>query len=254
MRPSGLFAIDFMKANAQTGADFSVIIAAYNESAVITQTIMRVQRVWPEAFVIVVDDGSIDDTPEMVKRLESARLLLHSYKPNRGKGFAIARGVELAQTRFSLQLDADCQFPPEEMPALAAPLLENESRVVFCSRYCAGASREEGSVSPGKRLASVLASGLVSLLTGRRLTDVFGGFKAWETRFVQEMQLKEPGFGYEAEIAIKAAFLGEVVKEIPISYAARTGGESKIRFSRDLITVPRSIFKVWLLCIWRRYF
>ena len=232
--------------NTQTGAGFTVIIAAYNEAAVIAKTIVRAHQVWPEARIIVVDDGSTDDMCEAVKNSKIPGLRLHSYQPNRGKGFAIARGIELVETPFSLQLDADSQFPPEAMPALAAPLVDHKARLVFCSRYCAGGSIEPGSVSRAKRLASKMASRLVSLLVRQTLTDVFAGFKAWETGFVQSLAISEPGFGYEAELAIKAAQRGEIITEIPIAYAARQGGESKIRFSRDLITVPLSIIKVWL--------
>jgi glycosyltransferase involved in cell wall biosynthesis len=232
--------------NTQTGAGFTVIIAAYNESAVIAKTIARAHQVWPDAQIIVVDDGSTDDTCAAVKNINVPYLRLHSYQPNRGKGFAIARGIELVETPCSLQLDADCQFPPEAMPALAAPLADGQSHLVFCSRYCAGGSIESGSVSGAKRLASKTASRLVSLLTGQTLTDVFAGFKAWDTAFARGLALSEPGFGYEAELAIKAAGKGETITEIPITYAARLGGESKIRFSRDLITVPLSIIRVWL--------
>ena len=138
------------------------------------------------------------------------------------------------------------------MPVLAAPLLNGKARVVFCSRYCAGATREEGSISTAKRLASLLASSLVSVMIRQRLTDVFAGFKCWDTDFVQSLGLAEAGFGYEAELAIKAACRGGTIVEIPISYAARRVGESKIVLSRDLITVPFSILRVWLVTLWKR--
>ena len=238
----------------KTGRGFSIIIAAYNEEAVIVQTLDRTHGVWPEAKIIVVNDGSRDQTAEIVRNMMTSNpwLILHSYKVNHGKGFAISRGIDLAETRYSLQLDADCQFPPEDMPALVAPLLDGSARIVFCSRYCDGASRESGSVTFSKRLASLVASGLVSLLSGRRLTDVFAGFKAWDTEFAQSMGLTEAGFGYEAELAIKASRLGEPVPEIPIAYASRRAGESKISFGRDLVTVPVSILKVWLASLWKK--
>ena len=138
------------------------------------------------------------------------------------------------------------------MPVLAAPLLNGKAQVVFCSRYCAGATREAGSISLAKRLASLLASGFVSLVIRQRLTDVFAGFKCWETAFVQSLGLAEAGFGYEAELAIKAVRRGGAIFEIPISYAARRVGESKIVFSRDLITVPLSILRVWLVTFWKK--
>jgi glycosyltransferase involved in cell wall biosynthesis len=241
-----------MTANGQTGAGFSVIIPVYNEAEVIAQTIARTHQVWPEACIIVVDDGSTDSTADLVKTLDVPHLVLHRYRANRGKGFAVSRGIDLAETPFTLQLDADGQFPPEAMPRLAAPLLEGKARVVFCSRYCAGATREAGSVSNAKRLASLLASGFVSVIVRQRLTDVFAGFKCWDTDFVQSLGLAEGGFGYEAELAIKAFYRGGTILEIPISYAARRVGESKIVFSRDLITVPLSILRVWLVALWNK--
>jgi glycosyltransferase involved in cell wall biosynthesis len=244
--------IKAMSVNAATGLGFSVIIAAYNEELVIAETIHRTLAVWPECRVIVVDDGSSDATSAKAAGLGDARVLVHRYQINHGKGYAIGRGIDLAETPYSLQLDADCQFPPESMPELVAPMVEGRAKVVFCSRYCLGAAREEGSITLSKYLASLLASGLVSVLIGQRLTDVFAGFKAWDTDFAQKLGLCEAGFGYEAEIAIKTAQRGERIPEVAIAYASRKAGESKIRFSRDLITVPLSILQVWLLAKWKR--
>ena len=238
-------------ADPRTGRGFTVIIAAYNEEAAIAATVARAHAVWPEACVLVIDDGSQDLTAEVVRGLAASWLRLHSYKVNHGKGFAIARGIDFAETPFSLQLDADCQFPPESMPALVAPLLDGRARLVFSSRYCAGATREGGSITFAKRVASFVASGLVSLLCGQRLTDVFAGFKAWDTDFAQRLGLTDSGFGYEAELALKAARRGERIAEIPIDYASRRAGESKIRFARDMITVPVGILRVWLFTRWK---
>lgn len=235
-----------------TGRGFTIIIAAYNEEQVIAETLRRTHAVWPEALILVIDDGSIDRTAEVVRGLNAPWVRLHSYKVNHGKGFAIARGIDFAETPYSLQLDADAQFPPEKMPELVAPLLDGRAKMVFCSRYCPGASREAGSVTPAKRAASFLASGLVSLLCGQRLTDVFAGFKSWDTDFAQRLGLTDAGFGYEAELAIKTARKGHRIVEIPIAYASRRAGESKIRFARDLITVPVGIFRVWLQSLWQR--
>lgn len=236
----------------RTGRGFSIIVAAYNEEEVIASTLQRTHGVWPEAIIIVVDDGSRDRTAEVVRGLAAPWLKLHSYKVNHGKGFAIARGIDFAETPYSLQLDADAQFPPEKMPELVAPLLDGRTKLVFCSRYCTGASREAGSVTLAKRAASFFASGLVSFLCGQRLTDVFAGFKAWDTDFAQRLGLTDAGFGYEAELAIKAARKGERIIEIPIDYSSRRGGESKIRFARDLITVPAGIFRIWLQSLWTK--
>ncbi|MBS0631294.1 MAG: glycosyltransferase family 2 protein [Verrucomicrobia bacterium] len=234
-----------------TGRGFTIIIAAFNEQEVIAATLRRTHDFWPEAVILVVDDGSHDRTAEVVRGLAAPWLRLHSYKVNHGKGFAIARGIDFAETPYSLQLDADCQFPPEKMPELVAPLLDGRTRLVFSSRYCDGASREPGSITIAKRLASLVASGLVSVLCGQRLTDVFAGFKAWDTDYAQRLGLTDAGFGYEAELAIKAARKGETIIEIPIDYASRRAGESKIRFARDMITVPVGILRVWLFTRWK---
>lgn len=228
----------------------SVLIAAYNEEKNIEETLRRVNNTVPNAEILVIDDGSKDKTTEVsrrvAKKLNIKDFRAIRYEQNQGKGNAIRVGIDNAKGDVQVQVDADSQFPPEEIPLLLKPIEEGKSKIVFGSRYCKGASYERGSVTDFAKFATWVDSNYVWLLTGYRLTDVNAGFKAWTTKAIRELDIRCKHFGYEPEIVIMASKRKYKIVEVPINYKSRKKGRSKVSLFKDGMKIILYLLKVKL--------
>lgn len=231
----------------QLQKQISIIIAAYNEEGTIGNTINSVREVLPEAEIIIVDDGSLDDTRGKAMQVQDDLVEVIVSPQNKGKGHAIRMGIDAASGTIMAQIDADLQFPAEGLPDLFRPIEEGKADIVFGSRYINTATIrniEKGAVTFLKRLASYVVAKIVSLICQQRYTDVFAGFKAWKAVAIRNLNLQEDGFTYEAEIAIKAHKKGYKVIEVPTGYKKRITGESKIKFLYHSFSVATRIIKI----------
>ena len=221
----------------------SVLIPTYNEQQVIIKVIERVLKAVPEAEIIIVDDGSTDGTVSAVKNLKTPNVRLINTNKNKGKGNAVKEGVKFISRPITVQIDADLQFLPEDIPHLINPIVKDKADIVLGSRYLNPKKIEKHSVSVPKRIASLIASGLVSSICLRRYTDVFAGIKAWKSEVMRDIDLMIDNFGYEAEMIIVAKKKNYRVVETAVNYRRRLFGESKIKFARDIFLVSTAIFK-----------
>ena len=236
------------------GNNLSVIIATYNEEKNILNTIKRVQKAVPKAEILVVDDGSKDNTVKMAKSIKLKNLMVISYKPNRGKGYAIKEGINKAARKVQAQLDADSQFPPEELPGLVKPILENKADVVFASRFIKGSTIQKGSLTKLRKLANFVVSGFTSILSGKRFTDVNAGFKAWKTDVIRDIDFHCNHFAYEPEIAIKGTEMRYKFIEVPVNYKGRQLGITNVKLLKDGIIIPLYLLRLKLSLIMKRLF
>ncbi|NQU98269.1 glycosyltransferase family 2 protein [Candidatus Woesearchaeota archaeon] len=223
--------------------NLSIIIACYNEQDNIEETVLRVRKTVPEAEIVVVDDGSKDKTVDVVKNMKLKNLKLVSYQPNMGKGYAIKQGIINGKEEIQAQVDADSQFPPEELPGLIKPILDKKSDIVFCSRFIKGATVEKGSLTRMRRVANFVVSSFTSLLCGQWLTDVNAGFKAWTKKAMMDIDMRCPHFGYEPEIAIMARKKGYKIVEFPINYKRRLEGNTNVNLWREGVIIPLFLLK-----------
>ena len=155
--------------------EFVVVIPAYNEASAIGEVVDGVRRVGDGFDVVVVDDGSTDDTAR-IAMAHGAIVVPHPF--NLGYGVALQTGYRFAVQfgyRLLVQIDADGQHDPEAIRTLAAPILEGEADVVVGSRFFDGSNYEMPAL---KRLGSLWFRTLVRLLTGLRLSDPTTGFQA----------------------------------------------------------------------------
>lgn len=227
------------------GKRISILIAAYNEEGNIDKAIRKLSDALPSAEIVVVNDGSNDGTFIKANALGSDSVKVISVEHG-GKGSAIRRAVQEATGDVMVQIDADLQFPAEGIPNLIKPILEKKADIVFGSRYLGLSKIEKGSVTIIKRLASLIVAKIISCICRQRYTDVFAGFKAWTAKAIRDIDIRERGFAYEAEIAIKARRLGYSVIEIPTAYRRRIVGHSNISLLRHSIEIPWRILRIIL--------
>lgn len=217
----------------------SVIVPCYNESATIKQLLTKVLESPWVVEVIVVDDGSTDETLELARSVSDRRLRLVTQMRNQGKGAALRRGFAEASAPFVVVQDADLEYDPEEYGRLLEPLLSDKADAVFGSRFMSG--------SPHRVLyfwhsvGNALLTTLSNAFTNLNLTDMETCYKMFRREVIQSIDLRENRFGFEPEITAKVAKGGWRVYEVGISYAGRTYEEGKKIGWRDGLHALRCI-------------
>lgn len=216
----------------------SVVIPAYNEELRIGITLEKVRqylvtRNFP-CELIVVDDGSRDDMPELLSEYSarhSATRVLRN-EPNRGKGYSVRRGVLEARGEFVLFTDADLSAPIEEANKLLAALESERADAAVGSR--ALDRRLIGVRQPWRReMAGRVFNLLVRFFTGLRIQDTQCGLKLFRretTRRAFELQTVT-GFGFDPELLFLIEHLGGKVVEVPVRW--NDNPATKVHFLRD---------------------
>ncbi len=228
-----------------------VVIPALNEEATIAAQVAEVLAVAERpdlpariVRVVVVDNGSEDRT---AGRARSAGATVVS-EPQRGYGRACATGVEAAgDVDLIVLMDADRSDRCDELPLLLTPLLAGEADLVIGSRTLG--SFEPGSLLPQQRFGNWLAARLLRLLYSVRVTDI-GPFRVMRRHDLLSLGMREMTYGWSVEMIARAARRGLWVREVPVTYRKRAGGDSKV--SGNLTASVRAggriiatIFRCW---------
>jgi glycosyltransferase involved in cell wall biosynthesis len=206
----------------------SVIVPAYNEADTIEQVLDRVLALGDLiAEVIVVDDGSTDDTLEIARRVarRAPRVHVEALEHNSGKTAAVARGIEVASAEIVIIQDADQEYDPAEIPAVIDPILRGEADVVYGSRFLV--RRAARVLYFYHFVANKLLTFLSNLLTNRNMTDIETCYKAMRSGVIKPLVLTSKGFGMEVEITALVSKTHARTYEVPISYHGRTYAEGK---------------------------
>jgi glycosyltransferase involved in cell wall biosynthesis len=210
----------------------SVLVPLYNEEEYVVEALTRVlEAPLPDNVslqIIVVDDGSSDDSASRVEQLrarysETIQLIRHA--ANRGKGAAIRTAIEHATGDFCLFQDADLEYSPTDYPRLLEPLISGTADAVYGSRFMTVGERRV--LYFWHSVANRLITGLCNMISDLNLTDMETCYKAIRTSFLKTIPLRSARFGIEPEITIKLAQRKARVFETPISYYGRTYEEGK---------------------------
>lgn len=223
----------------------SVIIPGFNEEKNIESVIvdvLKLKKKYP-IEIIVVDDGSKDKTSIVAKKAGADVVI--SYKKNKGKGGAFRVGIDKAKGDYIVQIDADHQFQPNEIPKFIDTL--HKGYDVVCGTRFKKGKIEKGSVSTVNLFGNWLMSVVTTFFSGIKVTDIMAGFKGFTNSAAKKLDLSTPHFGYEAEVVVKAGKLDLKVKELPITYTKRIYGTSGVKAIRDGIKVSYTIAKMYLI-------
>jgi glycosyltransferase involved in cell wall biosynthesis len=199
----------------------TAIIPVLNEEATL-QAVLRAVLREPVQEVIVVDNGSTDNSAEIARRL-GARVI---DEPRPGYGWACQAGfLASAEADVLVYLDGDGADNTQHLSALLTPIQEGRADLVLGSRT--RGETEAGALLPHARFGNWLASQLMRRLYDLRVSDL-GPFRAIRREVLEALAMREMTFGWPTEMMVKAARQGYRVVEIPVGYRRRAGGQSKI--------------------------
>lgn len=203
----------------------TVVVPCYNEASTITELLNRVLDSPWVAEILVVDDGSTDDSASQVASFDDDRVHLLRQPFNMGKGAAIRRGFAEATAPYVIVQDADLEYDPREYGTLLGPLLRGDADVVYGSRFASSSQRRVLYFwhSLGNRLLTLLSNAFTNL----NLSDMETCYKAFRREIIQAIELEEDRFGFEPEVTAKLAAMNARIFELGISYSGRTYAEGK---------------------------
>lgn len=196
----------------------SILVPALNEEDTIGDVIDRLLALPITKQIIIIDDGSDDRTPEILRSYDDKITVLTN--PQRGgKGNAIRKAIPHATGKTVIIQDADLEYFPEEIPLLIQPILEGKTGVVYGNRFAHG--MPNGMALPNKIVNWMLAWS-VRILFFRNVHDEATCYKAFRTDLLTKMNLTCQRFEFCPEVTAKSIRLGEKILEIPVRYEPRT--------------------------------
>lgn len=230
-----------------------VVLPTYNERDNLPAIVPAILAASPELDVLIVDDGSPDGTGALAEELaarEPRVRVLHRERKE-GLGPAYLAGFEIAlQAGYGrvLEMDADFSHEPERLPALLAA--SRDADLVLGSRYVPGGGTRHWGL--GRRLLSRGGSLYARLILGVPVSDLTGGFKCFRREVLERIDLRtvtSAGYAFQIELTYRALRAGFRVVEVPIVFADRRVGQSKM--SRGIVL--EALWKVWLIRVsgWR---
>ena len=219
----------------------SVVIPVYNEVTTIKEVISSVMAAPYDKELIIIDDGSVDGTREILKELSLPDLQTAFHERNLGKGAALRTGFSMATGDIVIIQDADLEYSPSDYPKLFKPLLDGRADVVYGSRFIGGDDHRTLFFwhMVGNRFLTLLSN----MLSNLNLTDMETCYKAFRREVLKKITIEEDRFGFEPEITAKMSKLGAKIFEVGISYSGRTYSEGKKIGWKDGISAIRCIIK-----------
>ena len=217
--------------------DLSIIIPAKNEADNLTTLLPRIKKLYPDAELIVVDDGSSDSSGDRA-RDNGAKCIRHHI--SLGNGAAIKSGARAAKGKTLVFLDGDGQHNPDDIEKLLRRKNDGFDMVI-------GARTNKSQASVTRLLGNILYNKVASLMTGRAILDLTSGFRAVEAKkFKKFLYLLPNGFSYPTTITMAFFRSGYQVDYVPITALARSG-DSKIHLFKDGIRFIIIIMKIGAL-------
>ena len=212
----------------------SVLVPVYNEERTLEEVVRRVCDFQISKEIILVDDGSEDQSRKILTRLqeENARAedplnqIRVFFQPvNQGKGAALKTALSHVSGDIVIVQDADLEYDPKDYPNLLAPIQAGQADVVYGTRFHGGGAHR---VLFFWHYVGNLALTLISnMLTNLNLSDMEVGYKVFRAEAIKGINLKSNRFGFEPEITVKLAKKHCRFYEVPISYHGRTYEEGK---------------------------
>lgn len=225
----------------------AVVIPAYNEEKTIASTMEGFARELPEAFFVIVDNNSSDDTARNAKSsLRNLNLMGVILSERRqGKGYAVRRAFHDVDAGVYVMVDADTTYNPKDVHRLLLPVLSGEADMVVGDRRSDGIYDKQNN-RMFHSFGNNLITKLINFFFNSDLSDILSGYRVFSRRFVKNFPILCAGFEIETELTLHALDKRFRVEEIPVKYSERpTGSVSKLKTYSDGIRILRTIMWVF---------
>jgi glycosyltransferase involved in cell wall biosynthesis len=218
----------------------SILMAAYNEEQTITKAVHGIlQASFPcEVELIVVDDGSLDATPELLKEINDPRVIVHRHVKNQGKGASILTAASLATGSHIIPFDADMEYAPEDIADMLVPVIKGRCDVVYGVRLFGCNTVYQ---SYRYAIGNKVLTAFTNILYNSYLNDLHTCLKLMPLSVFRSLNLTETGFGLDTQVTAMMLRAGVRPFEVPVSYYSRSHEQGKKINWRDAVRC------VWIL-------
>lgn len=220
----------------------SVIIPILNEAQTIASIVARVQAVAVEKELIIVNDGSTDNTADVLGAMTDTNIRVFHHERNRGKGAAIRTAIPHVKGRYAVIQDGDLEYDPQDFIKMLDVIQSKNGRAIFGSRILSHSRMSYLRYWIGGRGVTFFTN----LFFGSHLTDEPTCYKMIESDLLKSLDLKTDGFEFCPEVTAKLLNRRIEILEIPISYAPRSIEEGKKIRWKDGVIALWVLFKLRL--------
>lgn len=217
----------------------TVLIPFLNEEKTLLKVITTVVKHPLVSNIVLIDDGSTDNSLEIIKPFLGKRVILVRHKKNLGKGAAIISGIKAAKEGLIIIQDADLEYYPSNYINLLQPIFKKQADFVLGNRWSA---KRRGYFLA--QLGNAYLVKLTNLLFNKKWMDTYTGYKVGSKKIWQSLKLKSSGFEIEAEITSKLALNNIKVMEVPINYNPRSFSEGKKINWLDVVKGTLALIKI----------
>ena len=236
-------------------AELSVILPVYNEGKIIRSNLEKVndylQTLGLEYEIVVVNDGSTDDTLKQVSLMEEKHISIISYEKNRGKGFAVNRGMRAARGRYRLFMDMDLSTELREILKFLKYVQNDMCDICVGNRHAIRLLDQE---RPWHRaLLGKIFAILSSICIGYRLEDSTCGFKIFTASACEKVFSRQHiyNWAFDSELIAIAHQLGLNIRQEPVAWMHHEG--SKVNIFKSLFTSLFGLVKIWYGVLSKQY-
>jgi len=221
-----------------------VIIPVYNEQDTIMPILKKVneQKIDDVEFeIIVIDDGSTDNSLKILEEHSSLFHELINLEKNSGKGAAVREGLKSATGDYILFQDADMEYDPSEYRKLLEPIIKQNADIVMGSRLMTSSSSTRRGGYSRNRIGNNFITFLFNLLNHTTFTDIYSGYLIFRRSNITPNKLRTDGWEQQAEILSKIVKNSSKIYDIPIAYYGRTYEEGKKIKPKDIFKIISTI-------------
>ncbi len=204
--------------------DADVVVPVFNEEEILKDFYRRVCDLKLNLHLIFIDNASSDSSLKIIESFPDVTIVRHGV--NEGYGSSLIDGMKHCRNDKVIIIDADCEYPPEVIPHILTALDQHE--LVYTSRLFQRRSALEANMPGLKLLGNRMISGLFNRLFGQHTTDLYTGCKGFKRHCIEGLSFKRKGFEHVLEFACLLSRRGYQIVDIPIKFAPRSTGSSKM--------------------------